>query len=386
MHGGTWGGSEELWSQAALRLRDLGHEVFASVSEWIREDARVIELSKRGIHIETHPGRQSGRVRRIYNRLAHGGPKELDLLKRFDPDLVIISQGHNAGGFQWARFCRGMSIQYVIVMHCNSEYWWFGDELGDAIETYTGAKRVFGVSRANLDLLRLQLGDPLANAEVARSPFNVTSDALSPWPHDGQVYRMASVARLSLAAKGQDLLLQVLAQPEWRDRSVELNLFGTGQDETILRRMIKALGLESVRLRGHVRDIRSVWAENQILVLPSRYEGLPLSLVEAMWCGRPAIVTNVGGNAELCKDGETGFVASAPTVRSFAHALERAWDRRGEWQQIGLAARREVEIKIPFNPVVLFCERLAACIPANASDKAVKEGMADVESTPNKTR
>src|SRR5437763_3000966 len=45
-------------------------------------------------------------------------------------------------------------------------------------------------------------------------------------------------------------------------------------------------------------------------------------------CARPAIVTNVGGNAELLEDGRSGFVAPAPTIKHLNEAMERAWDRR----------------------------------------------------------
>jgi glycosyltransferase involved in cell wall biosynthesis len=83
-----------------------------------------------------------------------------------------------------------------------------------------------------------------------------------------------------------------------------------------------------------------------------------------MWCGRPAVVTDVGGNAELCLDDETGFVAPAATLSSFTHTLERAWERRKEWLRLGHAARARAENKIPKDPVALFCERLKACAVA----------------------
>jgi len=99
-----------------------------------------------------------------------------------------------------------------------------------------------------------------------------------------------------------------------------------------------------------------------MLVLPSRCEGLPLALVEAMWCSRPAVVTDVGGNAELCVDDETGFVAGAPTPGVFGQALERAWGRRHEWQFMGQQARRRAEELIPKDPVGDFCSQLTACV------------------------
>jgi glycosyltransferase involved in cell wall biosynthesis len=60
-----------------------------------------------------------------------------------------------------------------------------------------------------------------------------------------------------------------------------------------------------------------------------------LALLEAMFCARPAVVTDVGGNAEWTEDGQTGFVAEAPTAKSFAAALERAWVARAKWHLMG---------------------------------------------------
>ena len=97
---------------------------------------------------------------------------------------------------------------------------------------------------------------------------------------------------------------------------------------------------DRVEFCGYVDDIRSIWQANHLLVLPSRDEGTPLALVEAMLCGRPAVVTDVGGNAEWIDDGETGFVAEAPTARSFGAALERAWLANTQWQKMGARAQK----------------------------------------------
>jgi glycosyltransferase involved in cell wall biosynthesis len=368
MHGWPWGGSEELWSQAATRLKRAGHDVQASVGYWPRLSDKVTELAQHGIRLETHSAHQPGPARRIWNKLSLSNRRSYGRLKRFNPDLVVISQGHNSGGFDWAKVCREAAIPYVIIVHCNSELWWFQEQVGEAVASYTAARRVFCVSRSNLDLLRLQVGEPLLNGEVAWNPYNVSTECPPAWPDESGGWRLACVGRIYPAAKGQDLLLQTLARPEWRDRPVELNLFGGGPDELALRRLCGMLQLNNVHFRGHVNDIRAVWEQNHLLVLPSRYEGLPLALVEAMWCGRPAVVTDVGGNAELCVDDETGFVASAATVSSFTHALQRAWDRRAEWLHLGQAARTRVENQIPKDPVALFCERLKACAAAKSGE------------------
>jgi L-malate glycosyltransferase len=78
--------------------------------------------------------------------------------------------------------------------------------------------------------------------------------------------------------------------------------------------------LEYYHLQGKVTvndynsDIDRLWDSHHVLILPSIAEGTPLSLQEAMLKGRPALVTDVGGNAALITDGGNGFVASSPTA------------------------------------------------------------------------
>jgi glycosyltransferase involved in cell wall biosynthesis len=362
MRGWPWGGSEELWSQAATQLKRAGHDVRASVEYRPQLSNKVTTLARQGIRLETHPSFPIGRARRIWNKVSLSNLRSYVGLKRFNPDLVIISQGHNIGGFDWARMCREAAMPYVVIVQCNSEIWWYEEEdVAKAVAGYTAARRVFCVSRSNLDMLRLQTGEPLLNGEVVWNPYNVSRERTPVWPDESSGWRLACVARMDPAAKGQDLLLQILARPKWRDRPVEVNLFGTGTYELGLRRIAGMLNVNNVHFCGHVNDISAIWEQNHLLVLPSRYEGLPLALVEAMWCGRPSVVTDVGGNAELCLDDETGFVAPAATVSSFADALERAWERRKDWQHMGQAARVRVESQIPKDPVGVFCEQLKAC-------------------------
>src|SRR5271157_2574976 len=109
-----WGGSEELWSQAATQLKRAGHDVRASVVHWPRLSDKVTVLPQHGIRLETHSSRQAGQTRRIWNKLSLSIRRSYGRLKRFNPDLVVISQGHNSGGFDWAKICREATIPYVI--------------------------------------------------------------------------------------------------------------------------------------------------------------------------------------------------------------------------------------------------------------------------------
>ena len=359
-----WGGSEELWSQAAVRLRLAGHEVCALVPHRPRLSDKILALSEQGVEIRTYPAPSyiEGRLRHSLDRITLRMRRVHSAIKQLSPDLVLISQGEISGGLQWATFCRQVGIPYALMVHCNSELLWFQkDEIELVRAAYTNAKRVFCVSNANLELLRLQLGDALPNAEVVWNPQNVSSESISSWPSETDGWCMACVARLDTAAKGQDILLQIMARAEWRDRPVEVSFFGEGCHDVALRQIEKMLQLKNVRFRGHVDDVRAIWEQSHILLQPSRYEGVPMTVTEAMICGRPVVVTDVGRTAELCLDNETGFVAQAATVAAFAEAMERAWQRRSDWRQMGHEARTRAEHLIPKDPVAIFCHCLETC-------------------------
>lgn len=362
MAGSPWGGSEELWSQAAGRLREAGHEVSASVVWWPKLSPKIDNLAKRGVEVviqERPPASLRDTVWRKIKKKLGGTRPDVEWLRQARPNLVVISQGYNRDGLEWMQLCREFKLPYTAIVQCNAESWWPPDQTANEMASaYRDAKRVFCVSRHNRELLESQIGEELPNAEVVWNPVNVPNGEPPEWPDGKGIYKMACVARLEPGSKGQDLLFQVLARPTWRERSVELNIYGAGMCEENLHKLAQRLRLPNVHFRGHVSEVRKIWEENHVLVLPSRCEGLPLALVEAMWCARPAVVTDIGGNAEMCVDGETGFVAAAPALGLLEQAMERAWERREDWQSLGKRGRARAEKLVPRDPVKDFCERL----------------------------
>jgi glycosyltransferase involved in cell wall biosynthesis len=377
MSGDPWGGSEELWSQAALRLDAQGHQVSASVVGWPKLAPKITNLRDRGMAVWARPNFPMSwpeRLRRKMATVCRAPAPEISWLRRTNPDLVIISQGYCQDGVAWMRYCAELGLPFMTLVHCNSDALWPDDEsTRNMAKAYRAAAKVFCVSRHNLELLEGQIGEALPNAEVIWNPFNVPADEPCAWPAEDGIWRLACVARLNPSAKGQDLLFHALALPPWADRPVEINLYGAGPCAETLRRLAKKLNLSQVHFCGHVSSVKTIWEKNHLLVLPSRYEGLPLALVEAMWCGRPAVVTDIGGNAELCVDGETGFVAKAPVASLVGEALERAWNQRQRWQEMGQAARRRVTSLLPNDPVGTFCDQLG--ISAAAVNEIRREEM-----------
>ena len=358
----AWGGSEELWAGAALHLAQAGHQVQAFKTNVDGQHRRVRALREAGCPVtELDPAlglreRLANRVLpylKQYTRRKLGERALARGLQTLRPQLTIVSQGSNYDGIAFAELCRREGWPYVLLSQKAVDFFlplFFERTL--AQRAYQHARRCFFVARHNLELTRRQLALPLPDAEVVWNPFNVSFTGELAWPApspDGRL-RLACVARLEILDKGQDLLLEVLAQPKWKQRPLTVSLFGAGHDDQAIGEMIRYFGLEKqVSFGGHVPDISAVWRSHHALVLPSRNEGLPLALVEAMLSGRPAIAANAGGMAELLADNETGFLAAAPTAAALDEALERAWDQRANWPALGAAAAQRARATVPTN-------------------------------------
>jgi len=276
--------------------------------------------------------------------------------------LAVISQGENLDGQRQIFYCRAARIPYVIICQKAMEDRCPLDKNRDRLrKSFSDAERVFFVSQHNLTVTEERLGQKLSNAEVVWNPFNVAYQPNLAWPAlaEGRL-RLACVARLWVRDKGQDILLKVLALEKWKKRAIEVHFYGSGLNAVGLAEMARMIGAEQVKFCGFAEDVTEVWRQCHGLILPSRHEGLPLALVEAMLCERPSIVTDAGGNSEVLDDEVTGFMAHSATVGGVDEALERAWNRRAEWEKIGQAAALSIRGKIPEDPSAVFADRLKA--------------------------
>lgn len=371
----SWGGSELLWSQTALHLAKNGVRISVSLEFRRPEPSIISAIETAGGQVlrrnapervpppANFPERARRWVARKLNARTSKEQTECQTLQQLRPELVVISQPTCVEGIEWMMACQKLAVPYVTVAQACHDMLFHSDEYAKLIEpALCGAKRSYFVADDNRIRLENFLARPLPHPEVVRNPFNVPYDGTVPWPTDDGSLRLANVARLHIPSKGQEILLQVMNLEKWRDRSVAVSFFGKGPNQDRLQQLANHLKLNSVSFRGHVDGIDQLWANHHALVLPSKYEGLPIALVEAMLCGRPAVVTNVSGNPEVMQDGKTGFIADAPTVASFDTAMERLWNFRAELQPMGQAARKHIRSLVPPDPIAVFAQKLSVLV------------------------
>lgn len=143
-------------------------------------------------------------------------------------------------------------------------------------------------------------------------------------------HRLGFLGRL-VTQKGLDILIDAMAILKKRDTKWTLKIGGTGPLLDDLRRQVNELGLQnSVEFLGNVSNKDQFFSEIDVFVLPSRFEGFPLVLIEAGMYKMPVVATRVSGNPEIILDQKTGIlveseddIALANSIQEFEDAVTR---------------------------------------------------------------
>lgn len=169
-------------------------------------------------------------------------------------------------------------------------------------------------------------------------PNYIDETLFAPEPDVTPVNRMARVlyvGRLS-PEKNLDALIKAVAMA-----NLPLDIVGKGPEEARLRALISELGA-NVRMLGIVanNDLPALINRYRYFVLPSYFEGMPKTLLEAMACGVVCVGTDVDGINEVIQDGVDGFLAQGVDAEAICAALDRAWT--ADAVAVGVAARRKI--------------------------------------------
>jgi glycosyltransferase involved in cell wall biosynthesis len=224
--------------------------------------------------------------------------------------------------------------------------------------------RVVGNSRAVADFYREQAG--IAPGKLAVIPSGIgdeepptvdplaTRAALGVPPGSplvlfaGRLAEQKAVADLIRAA---DLLQHLRPDLTWL-------IAGDGPLRDQLEEMAVAFELgHRVRFLGHREDVPALLAAADLLVLPSRYEGLPNVVLEAMRFRKPVVATAAPGTTEVVADGETGLLVPIGKPPALAQAVRTVIDDPALGSRLGAAGRARVEAEFRAATMV---ERFAA--------------------------
>ncbi len=165
-----------------------------------------------------------------------------------------------------------------------------------------------------------------------------TSEARATAGNEVETFRLVASARMEEQKDPLFLIEQVMPRVE---DGVHLTWLGDGSLAPATAAAVDRLGLGNrVTLAGWCGDVRQQLPSFDAFVLPSRYEGFPFSILEAMAAGLPCLVNDVDGNGEAVEDGVTGRVIAAGDADGWIAAIERLAVDRETSRSWGAAGRR----------------------------------------------
>ncbi|MGW7355085.1 glycosyltransferase family 4 protein, partial [Streptomyces sp. NPDC054784] len=179
----------------------------------------------------------------------------------------------------------------------------------------------------------------LPRTRVVRIPNAVHSLDQQPADHGS---RIAVAAGRLYPQKGFDLLLPAFRQVVERHPDWQLRIFGVGERKGELRALIEELHLYNhVFLMGHTSRLDDELAKASLYVLSSRFEGLPMVMIEAMAHGLPVVGFDCPtGPSDVLTDGREGILVPPEDVEALAGAMSRLMGDRALREKLGAAALR----------------------------------------------
>ncbi len=335
--GYDWAGSEENWAWFAQAAMAAGHQVMFGGDRQLVRGARVQELKRQGMLVTE---RHRINPMRLYLLKEKYRP-DMRAMLAFKPDALFLNAGSPLDYCQLPylhQFINRFTVPKLLLLTFNADILPF-PRRSTVQKFFSTLDGVACVSAQNLELLSQQLTGHLPEARVIRNVSRLSLEEPLPYPGVEDGIRLACVARFDTHWKGHDILLAALAKISRVQYPWTLRFYGKGPDEDYVRKLAAYYRIEDrVQFCGWVPRVEDQWRDNHLLVLASRGEGLPLTAMEAMMCGRPCVLTPVGGNTEIIKQGENGFLADAANETCFRRALLTAFEAKDRWAGMGRSA------------------------------------------------
>lgn len=261
-------------------------------------------------------------------------------LREIKPDIVHT---HLFGGDAWGRLAAIFARVPVIISTAHNSDMDEGriKKIIKFILSF-GTKKVVAVSRAVKDYVVEVEKIPASKMIVIYNGVRREKffDA-EPSVFENSMVRLAVIARLA-EQKGHDILLEAAAK--MKNKNVLLRFLGSGPLEAALKTRASELGIaKRVEFLGAQSDVAAFLKQTDIVVLPSRWEGLGLVLIEASLSARPIVAARVGGVPEVIEDKKNGLLVPANNPERLAQAIDWLIDHPKEARAMGWRACNNAE-------------------------------------------
>ena len=144
--------------------------------------------------------------------------------------------------------------------------------------------------------------------------------------------------------KNQQAIIKAIAKVN--DPKLHYLMCGKGAQYDKLVNLVHNLGLDNnIHFLGYRRDVVDICSQADVYVMPSFREGLPVSSLEAMYCGLPLLTSNIRGLVDINKDDKNGYLYAPTDVDGFAEGIKKLKSDSNKRVKMGQLNRQEV---VPF--------------------------------------
>ena len=148
-------------------------------------------------------------------------------------------------------------------------------------------------------------------------------------------HKLLFVGRLNMQHKGLDYLVLIIKEVLKVYSDVELTIVGDGPDRDALKSLISDNNLESnIKLIGQSSNVKKYYQESNIVLVPSRWEGFGVVLIEAMACGTPVIAYENKGPNEIISNYIDGILIKQYNVKEFSNAIIQLFSDAECWEKM----------------------------------------------------
>lgn len=165
-------------------------------------------------------------------------------------------------------------------------------------------------------------------------------------------YVIGSIGRLS-EQKGMDIFIKAIEKVHMRIPELRAVIVGDGELRYELEKYIKKLNLENVLfMLGYQKNVLSIIKQMKFVVLPSRWEGLPLTPIETFSQGKTIIATNIPGNNEVIDDNRTGLLFKLDDTDELAEKIIFLYANTAYREKLEENAKNEFIKKYDYNKFI----------------------------------
>jgi glycosyltransferase involved in cell wall biosynthesis len=274
-------------------------------------------------------------------------------------DAVIVNQGgwKDLATFPFS-FLFSRIKNYFILYHNYNPFESVSNTKSQILQEWAiGAKKNLCATKRIFETMENVYHIPIPNQKKLFNPLTIEIPDKTPSypPLLNGHYKFSVLAALDIERKAQDILVESFTGEQWKKRNWELHFYGEGKDKEHLKRLVHKSGLDhKIFIHGNARDYTAAISSSHLVLQITHLDAMPISVIEAMAMAKPLVISDVGDMPLWVKENKNGWISPKVTKTHIGQTMDKAWENRSEWEEMGKASFEIFKKQFPQDPVAYF--------------------------------